>query len=344
LNNDASAGDALSDGQAQEHDSEAANDDGKVNDSETDSDAVGIDTGLDGTDSGHALCPDQSLWPSGWVCVSAGSFMMGSPTSEIGHQTDETPHQVNLTKPFWIMATEVTQMDWEKRMGSNPSFFYACGADCPVDAVNWFQAVAYANILSVADGLERCYQKPGGGDYDSDAAANTQTPSWSKALACAGYRLPTEAEWEYAARAGSTTAFYKGNVNSDTTTDCHVEQYLSGWYCESSIVTYTPCYNLYWSHGQGWSTCAGTHPVGQLEPNAWGIFDMEGTVWEWVWDWYGNYDGAITDPMGPGTGQYRGKRGGAWDVNPIACRSAARGETFPQIQSSFGLRIVRSAQ
>ena len=137
-----------------------------------------------------------------------------------------------------------------------------------------------------------------------------------------GYRLPTEAEFEYACRAGSTTAFYNGGV---TETLCGIDPVLDqiGWYCGNS--------------GDK------THEVGQKLPNAWTLYDMSGNVWEWCWDWYGDYPGAVTDPVGPASGAWRVYRGGGWRNDVPRCRSAVRSNALPAERGiALGLRPARS--
>jgi formylglycine-generating enzyme required for sulfatase activity len=188
---------------------------------------------------------------------------MGSPTGEEGREADENQHRVTITRAYCMKATEVTQGEWQAVMGSNPSAFKNCGANCPVEQVSWDDAVGYANALSRREGLPECY------------AGSTFT-----GLGCRGYRLPTEAEWEYAARAGTTGATY-GKLNS-----------------------------VAWSYDNAGET---THPVRQKQPNAWGLYDMLGNVWEWTGDWNDAYPATVTDPTGPATGSGRVFRGGSYN-------------------------------
>jgi formylglycine-generating enzyme required for sulfatase activity len=208
-----------------------------------------------------------------FVKIPPGTFMMGSPSNEPGRDGDERHHRVTLTKGFYLGTTEVTQGQWIRIMGYNPSHFKNCGDDCPVEQVSWNDAQAFIRKLN---------QKEGTGKY----------------------RLPTEAEWEYACRAGSTTAFANGGI---TETECGHDPNLSrmGWYCGNS--------------GKK------THSVAQKEPNAWGLDDMHGNVWEWCQDRYGDYPtGHVTDPTGPRTGKYYVVRGGSWRYFARFVRSASR--------------------
>jgi formylglycine-generating enzyme required for sulfatase activity len=218
---------------------------------------------------------------------------MGSPRSEDGRYDDEMQHHVTISRPFWLQATEVTQGQWQALMGTNPSYFDGCGRDCPVEEVNWEDAVAYLNSLSDQEGLARC--------YDGDRF---------KGLGCEGYRLPTEAEWEYAARAGTTGARY-GDLDA-----------------------------IAWYDGNAGRR---TRPVGHKSPNGWGIHDMLGNVWEWVQDWYGPVDTAATDPTGPSSGGIRVVRGGGWDHGASDLRAPNRfGNSQGFRYFNLGFRVARS--
>jgi formylglycine-generating enzyme required for sulfatase activity len=187
-----------------------------------------------------------AVCPEGYVRIAPGTFMMGRPCgSQVfgAPKCDEAEHSVTITRAFCMKATEVTQFEWLVVMGSNPSLNAGCGMDCPVDSVTWHEARAYANALSHREGLPECY-----------------TASGLSGLDCEGYRLPTESEWEYAARAG-TPGVINGHRNP-------------------------------------------THPnpVGQTQPNPWGLYDMFGNVEEWTGDWWAKYPDTVTDPTGPATG------------------------------------------
>lgn len=255
--------------------------------------------------------------------MQPGSFTMGSPGSELGRRDDEVSHNVTLTRAFVLKATEVTQEQWLEVMGSNPSGFPTCGASCPVQNVTWYEAVVYCNRISAREGLEICYTDPSDGTpYDGTDAELARVPGWPRGLGCVGYRLPAEAEWEYAARAGTSSAFHSGDI---TVTGCDADLNLTptGWYCNNS---------------------GGTHPVAQKQPNPWGLFDMHGNVLEWVWDWYGTYGGLATDPVGPNSGQTRVHRGGYWRSGAEWCRSAARSSHSAgfRTNSEVGLRPART--
>jgi formylglycine-generating enzyme required for sulfatase activity/tRNA A-37 threonylcarbamoyl transferase component Bud32 len=236
--------------------------------------------------------PKVRVFPDGFVRIEPGHFMMGSPASEDDRDDDERQHKVTLTRAFWIGKDEVTQAEWEAELNSNPSGFKGCPS-CPVEMVSWEDAVQYANARSKKEGLEVCYS---GADF--------------KGLACTGYRLPTEAEWEYAARAGSQDSRY-GPVDA------------VGWYSGNS-------------DGK-------THPVGEKLANAWGLHDMLGNVWEWTHDSYGDYGGASRDPVGPSSGAGRVLRGGGWVNDARYLRAADRDYSTPGYRGSYlGFRLSRS--
>ena len=258
------------------------------------------------------------------VIIHPGSFLMGSLLSEPGRSTSEVLHTVRLTTRFAIWTTEVTQGDFLQVMGYNPSLSKSCGSSCPVENVTWHEALAFCNQLSKRAGLPQCF----------DCSGGTQTISCGLKTAfignggrdyykCKGYRLPTEAEWEYAYRAGTTTAFYNGSCTQPSAKDPNLEKI--GWYRENSGST--------------------THPVGKKTPNAWGLHDMAGNVWEWVWDPYGSYpSGSVTDPVGPSSGSYRVNRGGGWSGSAGGCRAGYRNYDAPGGRGDdLGFRLCRSA-
>ena len=221
--------------------------------------------------------------------ISAGTFTMGSPGDELGRDSDEGPqHEVTLSQVY-MQTTEVTQGQWRAVMGSNPAHFSSCGDGCPVEGVSWDEIQAFITVLN----------QRGEGTY----------------------RLPTEAEWEYAARAGSITAFANGEITQSSGNDPNLN--LIGWYNENADRT--------------------THQVGLKQANDWGLYDMHGNVWEWVQDWYGAYgSSAVSDPQGPSTGSYRVFRGGGWIARARGCRSANRDGDTPDFRHyGLGFRLLR---
>jgi formylglycine-generating enzyme required for sulfatase activity len=218
--------------------------------------------------------------------IPAGTFMMGST-----YDSSQQPiHGVTLTQPFYMMTTEVTQAQWQAVMGSNPSNFTACGGDCPVEQVSWDDIQAFITAIN--------------------------------ALGEGTYFLPTEAQWEYACRAGSATDFANGNM---TEAACGLDPNLDvmGWYCYNAGST--------------------THPVAQKQANTWGLYDMHGNVWECCADyWYSDYPSAwVTDPEGPTSGSDRVERGGCWNAGARRCRSADRGGDSPDCRDNdMGFRLA----
>ena len=218
-----------------------------------------------------------------FVKIPAGEF--GMENQMWSCSGNNRLHQVKISKTFYMGRHEVTQGQWKAVMGNNPSYFKECGPECPVENVSW------DDVQKFLDKLNRK-----GGDYE--------------------YCLPTEAQWEYACRAGSTTRYYTGDSESDLA--------RAGWYDGNS--------------GDK------THPVGQKEPNAFGLYDMHGNVWEWCRDWYGDYPpGPVTDPTGPDSGSSRVLRGGCWISYARGCRSAYRDDRYPSYRNSdYGFRLALS--
>jgi formylglycine-generating enzyme required for sulfatase activity len=220
------------------------------------------------------------------VPVPAGSFTMGSPANERGRQSNEGPQaQVTISKPFWLGATEVTQQQWEALMGANPSHHKKDGHH-PVEMVSWTQAVEFCAKLT---------ERERGAGRIPDGYA---------------YALPTEAQWEYACRAGTTDPHH-GKIDD------------VAWHFKAT-------------EGEN------TKPVGQKQPNAWGLFDMHGNVWEWCADWFGPYEGGKqVDPRGAASGTIRIVRGGSYGEKPVDSRSAFRAGFKPErAGNSVGFRVA----
>ncbi|MBN1335148.1 MAG: SUMF1/EgtB/PvdO family nonheme iron enzyme [Deltaproteobacteria bacterium] len=258
------------------------------------------------------------------IHVATGSFVMGSPENEAGRNTDERRHDVRITRSFWLGQREVTQDLWIAVMGTTPFVkdykgVPLVGSRLPAQSVSWFDAIRFCNALSARDGLEPAY------------VVNGDEVSWSSSAR--GYRLPTEAEWEYAARAGTDRAYTGARGSGGLCSVANVADATARrkWPMWTGAV---PCNDGF----------LGPAPVGSLQPNPWGLFDMSGNVSEWVWDRYGPYaDGPVDDPSGATTGSLHLARGGSWADNGTFNRVAHRKRHPPDFTDAFtGLRLARS--
>lgn len=223
-----------------------------------------------------------------FVWIPPGTFTMGSPNSEKGRGDDEILHKVTFTKAIYLGVHAVTQEQWQAVMGSNPSLFTG-EKNLPVEGISWHDCQEFCKKLGEKD------KKP--------------------------YRLPTEAEWERACRAGTSTPFHFGETLS---TD---QANYNG--------------NFIFGKGQKGAYREKTVPVGSFPANAWGLHDMHGNVWQWCQDWHGGYQRQdVVDPQGPKSGANRVMRGGSWGSNPIFCRSANRNFSDPATRTEYyGLRV-----
>ena len=253
-----------------------------------------------------------NLVTTNMVWMPPGTFIMGSPTNEVGRGTDETQHTVTISRGFWMAKFLVTQGDYLSVVGSNPSYFtsangYSDDLTRPVETVGWSDATNYCAL--------RTQQERAAGLIPTNYV----------------YRLPTESEWEYADRAGTTTAFYlvsslhSGQANFDGQ-----DEY------DAVLGTINNPSGIYLGI---------TTPVGSYAANPWGLYEMIGNVWEWCQDWYDVYPGgSVIDPQGPatGSGSYRVLRGGDWGSYARYCRSAARtyGRNVVALGGSLGFRVL----
>lgn len=258
--------------------------------------------------------------PEDFVLITGGTFEMGSPETENWRSEDEAQHTVTVSD-FYMSQYEVTQAEYMAIMGENPSSF--SGDQLPVENVSWLDAVAYCNARSEAEGLMLAYSIDG------------QTVTWDRSAN--GYRLPTEAEWEYACRAGTTTPF-----NTEASISAEEANYY-GHYPYEIEGNYFSQENLDTKPGEYRQT---TVEVDSFSPNVWGLYNMHGNVGEWVWDYYGAYDAeSQTNPTGAKTGTLRVYRGGGWNDFAKNMRSAYRA-TLAEDKGSFniGIRLVRDVQ
>jgi formylglycine-generating enzyme required for sulfatase activity len=257
----------------------------------------------------------------GFVHVPAGLFYMGSPKSEAERGGDESPlHEVQVSD-FWMAQHEVTQAEWTAVMGSNPSNFKS--TQLPVEQVTWYDVLVYANKRSIMEGRKPCYSLAGKTDPSAWGSVSAAWNGIKCDFTANGYRLPSEAEWEYACRAGTTTATAFGKSLSS----------------KQANFDGTFPYN---GAAKGLSV-GKTRAVGSYAPNAWGLFDMHGNVHEWCWDWYGNYGAADSkNPSGASSGENRVFRGGGWRLDGSELRSAYRDSGKPGFSSRYlGFRVVR---
>ena len=276
--------------------------------------------------------------------IPSGCFKMGSPKSDTCRYSDE-PEQlpVTLTRTFEMQSTEVTQDQFYAVMKYKPWYFTSCGGTCPVEKVSWHEAAAYCNALSGKKTLTPCYTDKGSGtSCTGDSGCGTgevcsggkcakydiaSQYTGSKTIHdCNGFRLPTEAEWEYAYRAGATTAYHSGANDLSLCTSCSTKDPNAdsiGWYCYNS--------------GKK------PHPVGKKTANKWGLYDMAGNVFEWCHDEYKSNLGAtpLTDPVFSGSS--RVLRGGSWSHHPLGMRAAYRLCNTPTYRTyDLGFRCSRT--
>ena len=282
------------------------------------------------------LTPAPSIpAPEGFAAIEAGSFLMGSPETELGRGSDESLREVTLSRGFYISETEVYWNEWldtlvwaldngyeDLGMGANGREGDESG-DHPVTTVSWWDAVKWCNARSEREGRIPVYYTSV--DLEAQSVLRKGTSELYADWEASGYRLPTEAEWEYACRADSTTAFHLGPLTNVGISPVDTNLDTVGWY--------------------GGNSENATHPVKGKQANLWGLFDMHGNVREWCWDWYGAYGGVAIDPKGPDVGSARVFRGGSWGEASEHCRSANRDGFNPSAATdNYGFRLVLNAK
>ncbi len=290
--------------------------------------------GFDGAARGGSDCDDQDpgMHPGAvsiregvaMAAVCPGTFTMGSPAGEVGRGDDEQRHQVTVSRAFEISVYEVSQAQFEQLMVYQPSHWPGC-LHCPVESVSWHQAAQYTNALSYEAGLSPCYECTG---FGSAVTCATRGEPYG----CEGFRLPTEAEWELAARAGTHSAFSnRGELLESESSYCGGGVMLDNGELLDHIAVY--CGN----------DIGMPVEVGLSDPNPWGLFDMHGNVWEWCHDGYTPYEDAALDPWGFETAAERVRRGGSFSSYPHSLRAARRGASAAgQGADTVGFRVARS--
>jgi sulfatase modifying factor 1 len=269
------------------------------------------------------------------VSIEVGEFQMGSPIHERDRRGDESLHRVRITTPFVLGAYEVTQDEYQQVMKSTPSWFASKGTGkdkvagqktdrFPVDTVTWFDAIEFCNRLSKLDGYEPYYKTT-----DVKRIMDSIKSAKVTIVGGNGYRLPTEAEWEYACRAGTTGVYHFGEATRPGLINCKPLLVASGY-----------------GSALKWPDLERITRVGSHDPNAWGLHDMHGNVGEWCWDRYDRQYYARSprdDPAGPDEGNHRVLRGGSWLVSEGSCRSASRFFHTPD-ESNYtgGFRVART--
>lgn len=280
--------------------------------------------------AGKSKSTDVQLLP-----IPPGEFLMGSPANESGRRTDEPPHRVRITKLFLMAKHEVTQAQFTSMMGFSPSDFAKTGdeknkvkgmntAAFAVENVSWYDAVEFCNRLSTKDGYKPYYKIA-----NAQHTGKSITKADVSIVGGHGYRLPTEAEWEYACRGHTTTPFSYGKKSTGKESNIKATV-SSGGYGSSPR----------------WRDLKRTTTVGSYPPNGWGLQDMHGNVVEWCQDWYDQtyyQKSPVKDPTGPKEGAQKVARGGSWLVNERSARSASRLMLTPSIRTYYaGFRVART--
>ncbi len=262
---------------------------------------------------------EYAITPSNMILLPGGSFTMGDTRGQ--GDAGELPTHIVILSPYYIGRCEVTQAEWQAVMGSNPSSGYGVGPNYPVYSISWYSVLKYCNLRSLAEGFTPVYSILGSTNPANWGAVPTGWNAvWNGAVCdwtANGYRLPTEAEWEYAARGGTNTPDYLYAGSDDIN--------AVAWY-------------------DGNNTPNGSKPVGTKAPNGIGAYDFSGNVWEWCWDWFGDYSaGTQANPTGPFAGDYRIIRSGFYMNTPDYCRVSMRYSNYIYDSGFYvGVRVSRS--
>jgi len=285
---------------------------------------------------------DDASAPSGMVLIPAGSFTMGNCMGSGEGYSDELPLHTVYVSAVYMDRYEVTKALWDEVKGWNGGNGYVYenagsgkAANHPVQTVNWRDCVKWCNARSQKEGLVPCYYNEAGLTTVYKSGTGTPYPKWD----ANGYRLPTEAEWEKAARGGASGHRFPWS-DADTINWSRANYYAYPSVYYSYDVNPTEGYHPTFATG----SYPYTSPVGYFGANGYGLYDMAGNVWEWCWDWYGSYSsGSQTDPRGPASGSYRVGRGGGWNGDAGSCRAADRDYSAPDSSYDYlGFRAVRA--
>ncbi len=305
-----------------------------ANDGTTSGDYLVIDLGAGPSASSYPVSYLSAVPSGGWTDeykttklvmrrIPAGTFMMGSPTDELGRNSDETQHQVTLTKDFYIGVFEVTQRQWELVMGNRPSYFNNATyyQTRPVEQVSYYDIRENPNNTAISPNWPQ----------SSQVHADSFMGKLRAKTGLGTLDLPTESQWEYACRAGTTAALNSGYNLTNVNSDAHMAA-VGRYACNGGS-----------GYSQGCAPSAGTATAGTYQANQWGLYDMHGNVWEWCLDWYGTYPGAVQNPEGAASGSYRVFRGGSWYYFAGHCRSAYRFLNDPSYRYyGLGFRLSRT--